>query len=151
MTACQERGRGTYRDEREDPGWLCPLPEYASSLGRATALLSSLRVTSPRTEHSVMGIASFVLSIVPAVLLTGLVPLVLLLESMQLPGADEVGCGAIMLLLVLMTVLSELVALALGIAGALQRKRTFAFLGIACSILVLVVGYVQDVILPVWM
>ena len=61
------------------------------------------------------------------------------------------GCGAIMLLLVLMTVLSELVALALGIAGALQRKRTFAFLGIACSILVLVVGYVQDVILPVWM
>jgi hypothetical protein len=35
----------------------------------------------------------------------------------------------------------------------LQRlpKRTFAFLGIACSVMVLVVGYVQDVILPVWM
>ena len=66
-----------------------------------------------------MGIASFVLSIVPAVLLAGLVPLVLLLASMQPPGANEVGYGALMLLLVLMTVLSELVALGLGIAGAL--------------------------------
>ena len=84
-----------------------------------------------------MGTASFVLSIVPAVLLAGLVPLVFLLESMQPPGADEVGYGALMLLVVLMTVLSEMVALGLGIAGTLQRerKRTFAFLGIACSVL----------------
>jgi hypothetical protein len=100
-----------------------------------------------------MGIASFVLSIVPAVLLAVLVPLILLLASMQPPGADETGYAGLMLSLVLMTVLSELVALGLGIAGALQRqrKRLYAFLGITCSVLVLVVGYVQDVILPVWM
>lgn len=113
-------------------------------------------MTSARTGrygHSHLGIASFVLSFVPGVLLAILVPLVLLLASTQPPGADEVGYGALMLLLVLMTVVSELVALALGKAGALQRqrKRTFAFLGIACSVLVLVLGYVQDVILPVWM
>lgn len=94
-----------------------------------------------RTEHSGLGIASFVLSIVPAVLLAGLVPLVLLLASMQPPGADETGYAGLMLLLVLMTALSELVALGLGIAGVIQgqRKRTFALVGLACSVLVLAV------------
>ena len=103
-----------------------------------------------RTEHSRMGIASFVMSVVPAVLFVGLVLLVLLLASMQPPGADETGFGFLVLMLGLMTVLSELVALGLGIAGVFQRrrKRTFAFLGIVCSVLALVLGYAQDVILP---
>jgi hypothetical protein len=71
-------------------------------------------MANERTTHSRLGIASFVLSIVPAVLLAGLVPLVLLLASMQPPEADEVVYGALMLLLVLVTVLSVVVALGLG-------------------------------------
>ena len=54
-----------------------------------------------------------------------------------------------------MIVMSEISALVLGIAGVLQRrrKRLFAFLGIALSVLIFVFGYVQDVVLvlPVWM
>ncbi|MDQ3659031.1 MAG: hypothetical protein M3338_05090 [Actinomycetota bacterium] len=39
----------------------------------------------------------------------------------------------------LMAILSELAALGLGVAGALQRRRkkSFAFLGVACSVLFL--------------
>jgi hypothetical protein len=87
--------------------------------------------------HSYLGIASFVLSFVPAVLLVILVSLILLLASRQPPGADETGYGFLVLVLVLGTLLCEFVALGLGIAGALQRqrKRKFAFLGIACSVL----------------
>ena len=42
-------------------------------------------------------------------------------------------------MLLLMTILSELVALGLGLAGAFQRqrKRLFALLGMACSIFIL--------------
>ncbi len=44
-----------------------------------------------------------------------------------------------MFMLAVLTALSEIVALGLGIVGALQRqrKRLFAFLGVACSIFVL--------------
>lgn len=97
-----------------------------------------------------MGIASFVLSFVPGLLLVALVALILLLASTQPPGADETGYGAAVILLVLMTVLSEIVALGLGIAGALQRrrKRLFAFLGIACSVLAVVALFTQNAIFP---
>lgn len=49
-----------------------------------------------------------------------------------------------------MTLLSEIVALGLGIAGALQarRKRLFAFLGIACCILVLVAVFALNAMFP---
>lgn len=45
-----------------------------------------------------------------------------------------------MLMLLVLTVLSELVALGLGVVGMLQRRRerTFAFLGVACSVLLAV-------------
>jgi hypothetical protein len=44
-----------------------------------------------------------------------------------------------------MTALSEIAALGLGIAGALQRRRkwTFAFVGVACAVLVLAVIHVM--------
>ena len=94
------------------------------------------------TQHSRVGIASFVLSFFPGVLLVGAYWLALLLISRQPPGgADEVGYAFGLLMLVLLTTLSEIVALGLGIAGTLQRhrKRTFALVGVACSVLVLAV------------
>lgn len=97
-----------------------------------------------------MGIASFVMSLLPAVLLVGVYWLVIFLVSKQPPGADETGYAFGMLVLVLLTILSELVAPGLGIAGTLQRrrKRLFAFLGTACSILVLAAVFAQDTIFP---
>lgn len=97
-----------------------------------------------------MGIASFVMAIVPGIFLVILVVLILLLASAQPPGADETGFGAAVILLVLMTLLSEIVALGLGIAGAFQRsrKRSFAFLGIASSILIMVSVFAQNWIFP---
>jgi hypothetical protein len=75
------------------------------------------------------------------VLLVGIDRLVSYLISLQPPGADEVGYAFGMFVLAVLTVLSEIVALGLGIAGALQRhhRRMFAFLGVACSVLVLAV------------
>jgi hypothetical protein len=83
--------------------------------------------------------ASFVLSFVPGVLLVGIYWLVLFLISTQPPGADETGYAFGMFALLLLTILSELVALGLGVAGVFQRqrKRLFALLGVACSIFVL--------------
>jgi energy-coupling factor transporter transmembrane protein EcfT len=97
-------------------------------------------MTGARIEHSRMGIASFVMSVVPVVLFVGLILLVLLLASRQPPGADETGFAFLVLMLVLMTVLSEVAALGLGVAGARQRRRMrlFAFVGVAFSVLVLV-------------
>ncbi|CAN5752410.1 hypothetical protein BH23ACT11_BH23ACT11_20580 [soil metagenome] len=64
------------------------------------------------------------------------------------PQEYAAGWGVLTLLLVLMIALSEIAALVLGIAGALQRqrKKLFAFLGVATSVAVLVFAYVQDVI-----
>jgi hypothetical protein len=88
-----------------------------------------------------LGMASFILSFFPAVLLVGIDQVVTYLISKQPPAADEVGYAFGMFVLVALTSLSELAALGLGIGGALQRhrKRLFAFLGVACSVLVLAV------------
>ena len=111
-------------------------------------MLASLRMTgteagSPR--HSYLGIASFVLSCFPGVLLVGPYWLVLFLLSRQPPGADETGYAFGMFFLLLLTILSELLALGLGVAGVFQRqrKKTFAFFGLACSVLVLALINVQ--------
>ncbi len=79
------------------------------------------------------------LSFFPGIFLVGVYWLVLLLLSME-PGADESGGYAgLMLFLLLLTIPSELVALGLGVAGVFQRtrKRSFALLGVACSVLFL--------------
>ena len=84
-----------------------------------------------------MGIASFVIASLSGLLLGGLVSLGLIVRYVKPPG-DPVAHGFWLLLLTLLTVLCALVALGLGAAGALQRrrKRLFAFLGIVCSIVV---------------
>jgi hypothetical protein len=89
-------------------------------------------VGTARSEHSHLGIASFVLSFLPVALLVGAFALVLYLTRNDPPGTDQTGYGLGMLMLVLLTTLSEIVALGLGIAGALQRhrKRTFALVGV---------------------
>jgi hypothetical protein len=94
-----------------------------------------------RSRHSHLGIASFVLSFFPAVLLVGIDRVVTYLISKQPPAADEVGYAFGMFVLVALTFLPELAALGLGMAGALQRhrKRLFGFLGVACSVLVVAV------------
>ncbi len=114
-----------------------------------TAILCT-RMANERTEHSRIGIASFILSFVPGVLLVVLVALILLLSGMAPPGADETGFGFGIIMLVMMTLLSEIVALGLGIAGVLQRrrKRLFASLGIACSVLFMVALFTQNAIFP---
>ncbi len=77
------------------------------------------------------------------------VSLRLFLRYVKLPG-DPVAHGLWLLVLALLTVLSVLVALALGPAGALQRRRRrlFAFLGIACSILVFAALITLNALLP---
>ncbi len=81
------------------------------------------------------------LSFFPAVLLLGMHWLALFLISKQPPEADTVAYGFGMFVLVVLTALSEITALGLGIAGALQRhrKRLFAVVGVAGSVLVLAV------------
>ncbi|MBA3390388.1 MAG: hypothetical protein M3Q54_03190 [Actinomycetota bacterium] len=75
----------------------------------------------------------------PGVFLVGVYWLVLLFLSMSPPGADETGYAFGMFALLLLTIPSELVALGLGVAGVFQRtrKRSFALLGVACSVLFL--------------
>ncbi|MGH3089932.1 MAG: hypothetical protein ACRDSJ_21840 [Rubrobacteraceae bacterium] len=97
-------------------------------------------MANERTEHSRMGMASFVVALLPGLPIALVALPALLLASSQPPGADETGFAVLFILLALMNLLSEIVALGFGIAGTLQRrrKRLFAFLGVACSILVLV-------------
>ena len=91
-----------------------------------------------RTGHSRMGIASFVLSLVSVALFWLLLPVVFLSASLA-PEAS----GDVAVLWARMVTLVQQVALVLGIAGALQRrrKRSFAFIGIAISGLLLVLHY----------
>jgi succinate dehydrogenase hydrophobic anchor subunit len=107
-----------------------------------------------RTEHSRLGIASFILALVPGLAFIALV-LLFVLQARTASQFQEyaAGWGVLTFMLVLTIALSEIAALVLGIAGALQRrrKRLFAFLGIAICVLALTFGYVQDVILPAWM
>ena len=62
------------------------------------------------------------------------------------PPPELTPSGALFTLVILMLMLLNVVALGFGIAGVLQRrrKRLNALLGIACSVLVLMVAYVQD-------
>ncbi len=112
-----------------------------------------MMMDNSRTGHSWLGITSFILALVPGLAFVALVLLFVIQERISSQYQDyAAGWGVLTLMLVLMIALSEVTALVLGIAGALQRrrKRLFAFLGIASCLLVLVFGYIQDVILPAW-
>ena len=77
------------------------------------------------------------MSVVSGGLLAILGALVFRAANNDPPGADETGYAYLALFLLLGTLLCQVVALVLGVAGALQRrrKRSYAFLGIACSVL----------------
>ena len=100
--------------------------------------MSTVLRRTPRTGQSRLGIASFVVSLGAALLLAVLLLLALLFMSIGInPPGDEVAYGFMVAMLVLGIAFSEVVALMLGIAGALQRRRgkSYAVLGIACSLL----------------
>ena len=61
--------------------------------------------------------ASFAVSVVSAALL------VVLAAGKYTPGEDDAGYGFLVFLLVLATLLCQIVALELGVAGGLQRER----------------------------
>jgi succinate dehydrogenase hydrophobic anchor subunit len=107
------------------------------------------RMPDARTEHSRMGIASFVIASLSGLFLVGLVSVGLILRYVNPPG-DPLAHGFWLLSLTLLSVLCALVALGLGIAGTLQRRRRrlFAFLGIAGSILVFVALVTLNALLP---
>jgi len=96
-------------------------------------------VAEVRTKFSRMGIASFVLSLVWLTLFGLFLPVVFL-SSYLAPEA----AGDVTVLWSRMGTLFQLVALVLGIAGALQRrrKRLFAFIGITCRGLPFLLYYV---------
>ena len=77
------------------------------------------------------------MSTVSGALLAILGALVFMDANNDPPGADETGYGFLVLVLVLGSLLCQVVALVLGVVGAFQRrrKRSYAFLGIACSVL----------------
>lgn len=97
-----------------------------------------------RTAHSSVGVASFVLASFSGTLLAALALLAWLLRGWDPPG-DEVAYGFGLIAMTFMLVLAEVLALGLGVAGALQRrrKRSFALLGVACSALVLALMVAQ--------
>lgn len=106
--------------------------------------------SSARLEHSKTGIASFVLSFFPGLLFVGYLVLLTFAaqQAQERPLPDDGAGYAILGFFLTSTILlSELLALGLGVAGVTQRerRRLFAFLGIACSILVFVIAYAQNV------
>ena len=72
---------------------------------------------------TVGGETCIVLSVCPGVLLAILVPPMLGAAVRQPPVADETRFGFGIIMQVLMTILSELVALGLGVAGVFERQR----------------------------
>jgi hypothetical protein len=79
-----------------------------------------------------------VMSSSAAALLGGLVLLAWALSEWDPPG-DEAAYGFGLFMALLVGVATEIAALGLGVVGTLQRRyrRSFALLGVACSVLVL--------------
>lgn len=102
-----------------------------------------------RTSQSLAGTASFVLACFAGLLLAGRALLAWSLKGFDPPG-DEVAYGFGLLVAGLLVVVVGILALVLGVAGSLQRrrKRSFAFLGVACSVLVLAVILTRENLLP---
>ncbi len=103
-------------------------------------LMDNLQQQSAISEpmkQSGLGIASFVSSVLLGGLLIVLVMVAGILETMD-PGAFNPESAAAMILgfLLIGTAFLELVPIGLGIAGIVQkqRKKIFAFFGIAISI-----------------
>ncbi len=99
-----------------------------------------------------MGIAAFVLSFFPGLLFVAYLMLTAYYLQRLTPGSGMYDNGPALaaggFFLTSAILLSELLALGLGVAGLTQRerKKLFAFLGIACSVLVFYIAYSQDVV-----
>ncbi|CAN5741535.1 hypothetical protein BH23ACT11_BH23ACT11_08170 [soil metagenome] len=92
-----------------------------------------------RTGQSKIGVASLVLALIPALVFMVAVPMIVIYTNSIPPGADVTAIGFGVLMLMFTSVLVEIIAVALGLAGALQRQRgrLYALVGIACSSLAL--------------
>ena len=90
----------------------------------------------PEQKHSGLGVASFVISVITAVLAFLLIVGAGVLEVTTPGGVDEESAVAIVVgLLIIGCMVIDLVALGLGIAGLVQRdrKKVFAVLGTVFS------------------
>jgi hypothetical protein len=88
-------------------------------------------------RHSGLGIASFILSLAGGVLLFLLIVVAGYAEMSTPGGLDESAPSTMLLgLAILGAGVLEVVAVALGIAGLLQRDRRtlFAILGLVCAV-----------------
>lgn len=115
---------------------------------RSTNPQPSPRVTEERTSHSVMGVASCVLSVLSGLFFGFLVTIFYLIEYLDIFVQDDVGWAFLFLLGIATILLCETAALVLGVAGLFQRrrKRTSALLGVLGGVLGFFVLYVQ----PIW-
>lgn len=87
-------------------------------------------------KHSGMGIASFVISVVAAVLVFVLLVVAGVMEATTPGGIDEASAGAVIVGLLIIALLGvDLVAIGLGIAALMQggRKKVFPVLGLVFS------------------
>lgn len=87
-------------------------------------------------KHSKLGIASFVTSVVMAIVVFILIVLAGIMEASTPGGVDEESVQAIVLgLFIIASIFIAFIAFILGIAGLMQKdcKKTFAVLGMIFS------------------
>lgn len=92
-------------------------------------------------RHSGLGIASFIISILSAVMVCLILFLAGMMETSTPTGLSEDSVGTLMLVLLFFAfLLASLIALGLGIGGLIKknRKRIFAILGTVFSSVTLV-------------
>jgi hypothetical protein len=99
-----------------------------------------------RTGHSRMGVFSFVLSVLSGGIILCLLALFWFYERWEAASGqviDAPGAGLLARYLMLTSVFLSLIAVGLGIAGMLQRRRRrlYAVSGTAISVVVLVVAW----------
>ncbi len=93
------------------------------------------------TKHSGMGIAAFVISLLAGAFMLGLVVVAGAIEMSTPGGMDERSLTALGLgLLILLTMVADVVAAALGIAALAQRdrKKVFGILGLVFAVATLI-------------
>tara|TARA_R110002111_G_scaffold244487_2_gene306725 strand:+ start:104 stop:475 length:372 start_codon:yes stop_codon:yes gene_type:complete len=91
---------------------------------------------SGRTGHSGLGTSSFIIALLASVILTGMFVIAGVMEMNSPDGIDEESASTMLLGFALISAFfAELLAIGLGIAGLIQRKkgRLFAILGLCIS------------------
>ena len=101
-----------------------------------TVYTQEKRTPFGRTGHSGLGISSFIIALLFCLTLVGLFITAGMMEMNSPDGIDEDSTATILLGIALISsFFAELLAIGLGIAGLIQRKRgrLFAILGLAIS------------------